>query len=139
MTWKDTLTSSTGDWAKILNRETFEEEYVNTKTGERHAIKPDYGGVSAPPPPPVVDPYKKLVPEIESSRKWGSPSAHEYVTLNAKQEDLDIANKRIADLEHKMKHMEETFTKTVQDLVEALTKEDNGATTNPPRSDDIPF
>lgn len=82
-----------------------------------------------------------------TSPYYGIPSTHtyedratDYAPAKAKQADLDKANKKIALLEEKMKHMEETFAKTVKDLVESLTKEhDERTTTDEAALDDIPF
>lgn len=71
-----------------------------------------------------MDEYEKYR-EISTTSTYGSPTTYTYVG-NALYEDrrekeLKDLKKKVKVLEKKMEHMEETFAKTVQKLVEALS------------------
>lgn len=99
---------------------------------------------------PVADHYTKAVEDLTSGRTF-SPSPPSYedlyetssttrmVELEEFKRKVIILEEKIALLEKKMKHMEETFAKTVQDLVESLAKEYDERTTDKATLDDIPF
>ncbi len=57
---------------------------------------------------------------------WGdaTPSSSSFPVTNSElRTELRKTQKDMKDLKKKMKHMEETFAKTVKEMVEALTDE----------------
>ena len=141
--WKSTPKSSSDEWSVYRDAESMKLFRKNMKTGERIEILDMEEQVRR---------YEREAAEASSSTKsYGIPpplssssladmyEASSSVKL-AEESELTKANRRIALLEEKMKHMEETFAKTVQDLVESLAKEyDERTTTNEATLDDIPF
>lgn len=92
---------------------------------------------------PVADHYTKAVEDLTSGRTF-SPSPPSYEDLyetssTTRMVELEEFKRKVIILEEKMKHMEETFAKTVQDLVESLAKEYDERTTDKATLDDIPF